>query len=122
MTPPPKYPPLSVAGSPTISDIMDEAFNTAKEKGWHDPPPTAAEEIALMHSELSEALESLRKGEPLLWFTEEGKPEGIAAEYADVIIRIADVCRRRDIPLISALKYKMLYNRSRPYRHGGKAL
>jgi hypothetical protein len=117
-----KYPPLSVAGVPTISDIMDEAYATAKEKGWHDPAPSVGEEIALIHRELSEALESFRNEEPLLWFTDEGKPEGIAAEYADVIIRIADICRRRDIPLISALKYKMLYNHGRPHRHGGKAL
>lgn len=83
-----------------------------------------AEDIALFHSELSEALECLR-GHAMphvIWTGSDGKPEGVAVELADVIIRIADCCYERDIPLADAIDAKLRYNETRPYRHGGRAL
>lgn len=104
------------------------------------------EVIALITSELSEALEAYRdgddqtkihykstgsNGEPWKWEgTQElggasgekilGKPEGIASELADAIIRILDYAGAYNIPLAKALIQKHAYNVSRPYRHGGK--
>jgi NTP pyrophosphatase (non-canonical NTP hydrolase) len=48
----------------TIQQLVDDSFSTATEKGWHDPkdPRTVGDLIALMHSELSEALEDHRDG------------------------------------------------------------
>lgn len=49
------------------------------------------------------------------------KPEGIATECADAIIRIADYCGYWKIPLAQAIVLKMEYNATRPHRHGRKA-
>jgi len=111
-------------GSLTIAELISRSFNTAKEKGWWDTPRNQAECIALMHSELSEALESLRRGEPMLYMATdtEGhqKPEGLAAELADLLIRVADFCGGFNVPLEDALYAKLKYNESRPYKHGCK--
>lgn len=108
-----------------IQDLITEAHQTAVEHGWWEEREGAqrnfAEQIALMHSELSEALEEWRKQHFEMNLYYDGlKPEGIAAELADVLIRIADTCGRYDIPLEEALVAKLAYNRTRPYRHGGK--
>lgn len=67
------------------------------------------EKIALMHSELSEALEVLRKG---------GQKAELAEELADTVIRIFDFCGFLNIDLGEAILIKMEYNASRPYKHG----
>jgi len=116
----------------TIKDLVNQAHDTAKEKCWHGPDgrggPTFGESVALAHSELSEALEAYRDhgladatGDP-----KEGqalaKPEGVAAELADVLIRIGDTCGQYGIDLEAALMEKLAYNRTRSHRHGGKRL
>lgn len=49
-----------------------------------------------------------------------GKPEGIPTELADVIIRVLDYCGYAGIDIDAAISQKHEYNKSRPYRHGGK--
>ena len=67
--------------------------------------------IALMHSELSEALEALRN---------HAKKDELAEELADCCIRIFDYCGARRIDLQQAIKKKIRKNRLRPHRHGNK--
>ncbi len=194
-----------------LTDLQQEAHAIAKDRGWWDEERTFGDCIALVHSELSEALEAYRDiglatenpvrktvtGE-VLYERHLHKPEGVASELADVVIRVADMAewlkvdlaqareededlgdekqaylqerlsgnldsfgewiaaihedvgdagyhqRNRgdnlgwhlvaviwmvqemaahyDIDLDAAIEAKMEYNRSRSYRHGGKAL
>jgi NTP pyrophosphatase (non-canonical NTP hydrolase) len=90
---------------------------TAVEKGWWDEPRSPAECIALMHSELSEALEEFRSGD-----RSSEKIVGTAAEeeLADVVIRIMDFADHNGLDVASAIIDKAEYNKSRPYKHGKK--
>jgi hypothetical protein len=56
----------------------------------HPVEMTTWEKVALIHSELSEALEDLRVGRIATVVSESGKPEGAVSELADVVIRIGD--------------------------------
>lgn len=108
-----------------INDYCEQAHETAVDKGWWNEERSFPEQIALMHSELSEALEHWRNGNggfPMhhIWYTNDNKPDGIAVELADVLIRIFDTCAKYQIDLERALSEKMAYNNTRAYRHGGK--
>jgi NTP pyrophosphatase (non-canonical NTP hydrolase) len=105
----------------TISELMEQAHETAVSKGWWDEERNFAEQVALQHSELSEALEDWRDGRDLTEVYYQGeKPCGIPVEYADLLIRVFDTCQRYGIDLEAALQVKMAYNKTRPCRHGGK--
>jgi len=95
----------------TVKKFIDESHKIAKEKGWWDWKRNDGELIALMHSELSEALEAMRN---------HAKKADVAEELADCCIRIFDFCGARGIDLQKAIKEKISKNRSRPYRHGNK--
>lgn len=94
------------------------AHAASRDKGWWDQERNQGEMIALMHSELSEALEAIRKPGP-----SEKIPEfsAIEEELADVVIRIADFAGGFDLRLGEAIIAKMAMNATRPYKHGGKA-
>jgi NTP pyrophosphatase (non-canonical NTP hydrolase) len=108
----------------TFQELLDESHQTAIEKGWwENQDRNFGELLMLMVGELSEAMEEYRKyglNSVLFKRIENGKPEGIAIEFADVLIRMADTCAKYNIPLEDALRIKLEYNKTRPYRHGGK--
>ena len=108
----------------TIKKLIAESNTTAKSKGWWDKEINVGEKLALIHSEISEALEEYRShGEKKLYKREtDGKPEGFVFELADTMIRIADLCGELDLDLTRALEIKMKFNKTRPYRHGDKKI
>ncbi|MGB4521009.1 MAG: hypothetical protein WBI28_03640 [Candidatus Omnitrophota bacterium] len=96
---------------PDINSLIIACHSIAREKGWWDSERNDAELIALMHSELSEALEAMRN---------QGTKGAIAEELADCCIRIFDYCGAREINLEESLLKKIEFNKTRPYRHGKK--
>lgn len=80
----------------------------------HGQPITKGEKIALMHSELSEALEGIRKNVP------DGEKGSESEELADLFIRLMDYCGYFGIDLAGAVHRKQLQNLQRPFRHGKK--
>lgn len=120
----------------TAMDLLQASiFAMVESKGFHESGRPFSEEIALMHSELSEALESWRDSEPILWFADKESPlrqfpdpyndsgnvrkaEGASAELADTIIRICDSAETRQMSLAEALILKLRYNATRQRMHG----
>lgn len=101
------------------NEFSREVHQNACEKGWWDEPVTFGDIVSLCQSEISEALEEYRCKRPMIWYAcTEGddhhpcdpgdeyecvmygqeeccsyrseKPEGIAVEMADCVLRILD--------------------------------
>lgn len=108
----------------SLQELIETSHKVAVSKGWWDNPRSFAEQVALFHSEISEALEEFRHNHDMteIYYGEDGKPEGIPVELADLFIRVADTCGYYGIDLEVAIREKMTYNLNRPYRHGNKPL
>lgn len=105
-----------VSNNKTINDLCSDAFEIAKQNGWHDEKREFGTLIALMHSELSEALEAYRKdSEDVMW-------SNITEELADVCIRIFNACGEYNLDLATAIESKMEKNKARGYKYGGRRI
>lgn len=107
-----------------LNELAVRAHLTARDLGWWDKPPEVGTVLALIHSEVSEALEEARKpGRALIDYEVEeatGKITGFPSELADIIIRVLDLCGFLNLNIDQLILDKMKYNETREYRHGGK--
>ncbi len=122
----------------SLNELAQRCHAMSVEKGWYDKPREFSEFLALLHSEISEALEDHRDGheptetwyDPQSWWRrlrwwlwdKRRKPCGIPSELADLVIRVADMCGYYHIDLDAAIAEKMAYNAGRSWRHGGKRI
>lgn len=112
---------LSIQTS-NLNELVEVVHTNARQKGFHNPTPDFPTIIALIHSELSEALESYRNGEPMSYL-KDGKPEGAAVELVDAVIRIMDwFGSQPHLDLNQLIIDKHSYNTTRSFRHGGKKI
>jgi NTP pyrophosphatase (non-canonical NTP hydrolase) len=101
-----------------ISEVQDRVHKTAVQHGWWDESRPVGEVLMLMVTELAEAMEAYREGDP-----ESRKIQGysrLEEELADVLIRLLDFAGGQGLDIEGAIAAKMDYNETRPYRHGGK--
>ncbi len=107
-----------------INDLAQEINIWAIENGFYEPGKVRDFDgmIANIHGEASEALEEWRNGRGFTetYYSEGMKPEGIPSELADIVIRVLDMCAHYKIDLEEIIRIKIVYNKTRPYRNGGK--
>lgn len=120
-----KFSPLA-----EIDEMADKIHENAHRHGFHDPNQSEGDFLAHMgmnkHGEISELYDAWRAGHlhgpcdkadkmialglPPLTCAEE--------EYADLVIRAFDECRRLGIDIAQAIAVKHAYNLTRPFKHG----
>ena len=108
-----------------LKTIAEQVHSNSIDKGWWTTNFNILEKLALIHSEVSEALEEYRNPDNTdfskVKYDKSGKvPEGFAIELADIIIRTLDLAVHLHINIEQVVLEKMSYNSTRPYRHGGK--
>ena len=76
--------------------------------------------LGLVTSEVSEAMEAVRKHNFATWGNHTAK-DTLVRELAGTIVRCMDLAERFDMPLAEAIVEEIKANAERGFRHGGKA-
>lgn len=113
-----------------LNELAENIHKDNVDRGFYDEPRETGTMLMLIVSELSEALEAYRKDK----FVDKNDLEGefdkdkfkekvkdtFEDEIADALIRILDMCGHMNIDIAKHVYQKLLYNRTRGYKHGGK--
>ncbi len=129
-----------------INKLSEEIYANAKSKGFYDDgeAQNIGERLALIHSEVSEALEADRKNKyaietyninnnihldviesmsDIQYFKQEFEAaykDTFEDELADIMIRVMDMAAFKGIDLEKHIAFKMKYNSFREHKHGKK--
>jgi hypothetical protein len=108
-----------------LQSIQHKCYHASLNAGWHSKPREVGTRLALIHSEISEAMEGFRKN-----LMDDHLPNRKMAEVelADAVIRIFDLAGSEGLNVASAIKEKMYYNLHREdhklenrFKNGGKS-
>jgi NTP pyrophosphatase (non-canonical NTP hydrolase) len=120
-----------------LTPLSEAVFKANEAKGFWDEDRNIGELLMLVTSELSEALEAMRKERFTVSdakvnnllrdsLTDLGFKEGFEAdvkdtfpdEIADAIIRLLDLCGGLEIDISKHVHLKLRYNKMRAHKHG----
>ncbi len=91
-----------------LNGKMHQVRALADAKGFSSDPARIWEMLALIHTEVSEATDAYKKGEPM---------EHIGEELADAIIRILHLMSALNLDAEQLFQDKMKRNWERPYKY-----
>jgi NTP pyrophosphatase (non-canonical NTP hydrolase) len=91
-----------------LNQKMQEVRALADAKGFSSDPGRIWEMLALIHTEVSEATDAYKKGEPM---------DHVGEELADAIIRILHLMSALNLDAEALFEDKMKRNWARPYKY-----
>jgi NTP pyrophosphatase (non-canonical NTP hydrolase) len=86
---------------------MRQVRELADAKGFSSQPERIWEMLALIHTEVSEATDAYKKGQPV---------QAVGEELADAIIRILHLLSALELDAEELFEHKMQVNWERPYK------